>query len=61
LKICPDEMRAEVLIQKATVRWSREHEFGVEFVTIQPEALTWLIQVWGMLQPGGRGRSQSEA
>jgi len=48
---CPfsDDSSAELLLERVTVRWSREHEFGVAFTAIQSETLKRLIQVWGLL------------
>ena len=49
LQIFPDDSSPELLLEKATVRWSRGHTFGVAFPTTQSETLMQLIQVWTML------------
>ena len=37
VRIAAVEHEPPIQIQQALVRWSREHEFGLEFVTMAPE------------------------
>ncbi len=37
VRIAMPEHESPIQIQQAVVRWSREHQFGLEFVTMAPE------------------------
>ncbi len=38
LEICPLGQEATLKIDQAAVRWAREEEFGLEFISMWPEA-----------------------
>jgi hypothetical protein len=40
VRIAMLEHEPPIQIQQAVVRWSREHQFGIEFVTLAPEEWT---------------------
>ncbi len=47
----PDE-ELPIAIEQAVVRWAKEHEFGLEFISMRPEEEERLRDVVGILRAG---------
>lgn len=55
LEICifPEDEGNPFVIEGATVRWTRNQEFGLAFTRIRPEVVKQLTQLWRKRVPPG--------
>jgi hypothetical protein len=52
VRIMVREQESPIEIRQAAVRWSREHQFGLEFVTMTPNEWTRLQQTVEQIETG---------
>ena len=52
LEICPLGQEATLKVDQAAVRWAREEEFGLEFITMWPEEEERLRRIVSTLETG---------